>query len=374
MIRYAYWAAVLAFLTLVGMKFDRVTGFTRLIRFGETWKPTQLSVIRNLPLATNPHSAGYDGQFYAQIAVDPLLRNPELDHAIDAPAYRARRILAPAIAALLGAGHPWWTLQAYALLNIVAWLVLAGLIRQWIDCDDWVGFARWLACMFSMGVLESARQSLVDLPALLLLAIAIRACARKHSISQSTLWLALGNLAKETTLIGTLAVNCENLHDRRKWSQFIVRLTVAVLPLGIWWLYVDHRFNGLSTASDGWANLNWPFVDMIAEGRLCLEKLVKGDFDGRYSFGLLAIAGLIIQGVTLWSRRDFKSPWWRVGAGYALLLPFLGLWVWSGYWAACRAVLPLTIAFNLVLPAGPRFWPLWIVGNLTMLHAVWRFL
>ncbi|HEY4248601.1 MAG TPA: hypothetical protein VGM64_17400 [Lacunisphaera sp.] len=371
MIRYAYWAATLAFLILVGAKFDRVSGFSHLLRFGETWKHAQLSTIRNLPLATVAHSAGYDGQFYAQIATDPLLRNPELDHAIDAPAYRARRILLPAIAALIGAGNPWWTVQAYALLNIVCWLILAVLIRQWISRTDWIGFARWLACMFSMGVLESARQSLVDLPALIFLAVAIQACAQ--SIPKSALWLALGNLTKETTLIGTLALNCEGLKDRRKWGQFIFGMIIAVLPLGIWWLYVDHRFNAPSS-SEGWGNLNWPFVDMVAQGRLCLEKLLKGNFDGRYSFGLLAIMGLVVQSITLWCLRDFKSPWWRVGAAYALLLPFLGLWIWSGYWAACRAVLPLTIAFNLLLPANRRFWPLWITGNLTMLHAVWRFL
>jgi len=319
------------------------------------------------------HSAGYDGQFYAQIATDPLLRNPELDHAIDAPAYRARRILLPAIAALAGAGNAWWTVQAYALLNIFCWLVLAWVLREWIDRDDWIGFARWTACMFSMGVLESVRQSLVDLPALLLLAVGIRAYTRRRSSPQSTLWLALGNLTKETTLIGTLAVNCEELNDRGKWRQFIFKMAIAALPLGLWWLYVDHRFNGPSSG-EGWANLNWPFVDMIAQGRLCLSELVKGNFDGRYSFGLLAITGLMIQSGTLWCHRDFKSPWWRVGAAYALLFPFLGVWVWSGYWAACRAVLPLTIAFNLLLPADRRFWPLWAASNLTMLHGVWRFL
>jgi hypothetical protein len=34
----------------------------------------------------------------------------------------------------------------------------------------------------------------------------------------------------------------------------------------------------------------------------------------------------------------------------------------------------MTIAFNLLLPANRFFWPVWIVGNLVLLHAVWRFL
>ena len=51
-----------------------------------------------------------------------------------------------------------------------------------------------------------------------------------------------------------------------------------------------------------------------------------------------------------------------------------GSWVWSGYWAACRAVLPMTLAFNLLLPAGRGFWIWWIAGNLALFHGVWRFL
>ena len=72
--------------------------------------------------------------------------------------------------------------------------------------------------------------------------------------------------------------------------------------------------------------------------------------------------------------RAINHPWWRIGAAYSILLLFLSYWVWSGYWAACRAVLPMTIAFNLLLPPNRFFWPLWILGNLTLLHGVWRFL
>ncbi|MBI2515760.1 MAG: hypothetical protein HYV95_02485 [Opitutae bacterium] len=104
------------------------------------------------------------------------------------------------------------------------------------------------------------------------------------------------------------------------------------------------------------------------------EILLRGNFAGHLTFASLAITGLALQAATLWRHRQPASAWWRIGAAYSLLLLFLGPWVWSGYWAACRAVLPLTIAFNLLLPAGRAFWPLWILGNLTTLHAVWRFL
>lgn len=372
MIRYAYCIAAVLFVALVGSKFDRQTSFTSLIRFGETWQNRRLHSLENLPIATVEKSSGYDGQFYAQIALDPLLRDTELNRAIDAPAYRARRILTPAVAAVLGAGNAWWTLQVYALLNVISWFALAWLLRTWIAGNDWTGFARWGACMFSLGVLDSVRQSLVDLPALLLLSLAIRASTRVQP-SKSILWLALGNLAKETTLIGTVALCIIGYSNGSRWRRTFLLSLIPALPLLAWWLYVDHRFSAIPS-TEGLGNFTWPLLGLFVQVKSCLHELLLGNFDSRFSFGLLAVIGLTAQTSVLWRNRDFNSPWWRVGAAYSLLLPFLSVWVWSGYWAVCRALLPLTIAFNLLLPLNRRFWPLWTIGNLTLLHAVWRFL
>ena len=370
--RHAYWIASLFFAALVLARFSPHTGFTGLIRFGETWQDHRHSALQNLPLATVPKSNGYDGQFYAQIAIDPLLRGSELERVLDAPAYRARRILVPATAWLLGFGNPWWTLQAYALLNAVSWFALGCLLRDRIGTKDWLCFARWTGCMFSMGVLDSARQSLIDLPALLLLTFALRSYAQSHA-AKTSLWLALGNLAKETDLLGAIALNGDGLTSKLRRGRALFSLFAAGAPLGLWTLYVHQRFNG-SAASEGLGNFTWPLLGMLTHTKLCFHELIQGNFDGRYAFGLLAVAGLLTQAVTIWQLPQFQSPWWRVGAAYSLLLPFLGLWVWSGYWAVCRVVLPLTIAFNLLLPVNRLFWPLWIAGNLTLLHAVWRFL
>jgi len=108
--------------------------------------------------------------------------------------------------------------------------------------------------------------------------------------------------------------------------------------------------------------------------RLSASALISGDFDSRHTLALVGIPSLFLQALVLGWRRVPSDPWWRIGAAYGVLMVFLGPWVWSGYWAACRAVLPLTVAFNLLLPAGRCFWPLWIAGNLTLLHGVWRFL
>ena len=369
MSRHAYWIAALFFLALVLAKFSPPSGFSSLLRFGGTSPHPQHSALQGLPLAVVPDSYGYDGQFYAQIALDPLLRSGELAQVLDAPAYRARRILAPAAAAVIGLGQPWWTLQAYALLNVICWLALGWLLRRSIGGNDWVSFARWAGCMFSMGVLDSVRQSLVDLPALLLLALAAKAYALPRP-GQTTVYLALGNLAKETNLLGAIALQTG---PRLRWRTMLVSLSLAALPLLVWSLYVQHRFSG-SITGNGLGNFDWPLVGLLTQAKHALRELHHGNWDGRYWFSLLAIVGLFTQAATIWRAPQWSSPWWRIGAAYSVLLLFLSFWVWSGYWAACRAVLPLTVAFNLLLPATGRFWPWWVIGNLTLLHALWRFL
>lgn len=153
----AYCLALVLFATLVLLKFSPQTGFTSLIRFGETWSVHRHSSLQALPIAVVPSSNGYDGQFYAQIALDPTLRDAELPQVVvDAPAYRARRILMPALAALLGLGNPWWTIQAYAMLNVLAWLLFAWLLHRHIGGNDWIAYARWLGCVFSMGALKAS--------------------------------------------------------------------------------------------------------------------------------------------------------------------------------------------------------------------------
>lgn len=368
----AYWLAATLFAALVLAKFSPQSGFTSLIRFGETWQERRLSALQSLPIATAPDSSGYDGQFYAQIALDPLLHSAELQTALDAPSYRARRILAPATAAMTGLGNPWWTLQAYALLNVFCWFALGWLLYRQIEPGGGHAFARWAGCMFSLGVLDSVRQSLVDLPALLLLILATTAYTKVQLPTRSALWLALSNLTKETSLLGTIALLADKSLRPFPWRRAGIAL-LAALPLAFWSVYVQQRFVS-APGGAGLGNFTWPLLGPLTQAEYSLREVSLGNLDSRYTFSLVGIVGLGTQTWGLWRNPQPRSHWWRIGAAYSILLLFLGPWVWSGYWAACRAVLPMTIAFNLLLPANRGFWPLWILGNLTVLHAVWRFL
>lgn len=56
--------------------------------------------------------------------------------------------------------------------------------------------------------------------------------------------------------------------------------------------------------------------------------------------------------------------WWRLGAVYAILMLVLGDAVWEGHiGAAVRAILPLILAFNIMLPRTAKALPLLILAN-----------
>lgn len=373
MTRRAYWIAACIFVALLAAKFDAQTGFTSLIRFGETWEGRRHPLLQEMSVATVRNSNGYDGQFYAQIALDPALLNPATAQSLDVPAYRSRRILIPAIASVIGLGNPWWTLQSYALINVACWFALAWLLLKSLPASDPTSFARWLGCMFSMGVLESVRQSLVDLPALLLLTLAVSAQAQSRP-ARSTGWLALGNLAKESNLLGSLALGLDNLKQPSAVKRAVLSCGLTAIPLLAWSWYVHSRLPS-PVASDGLGNFTWPLLGLGWHVKSCLAELAAGNWDGRFSMGLIGAIGFFTQAWVLWRHPNLQSGWWRIGAAYAGLLLFLSPWVWSGYWAVSRVILPTTIAFNLLLPSTHRsFWPLWALGNATMLHALWRFL
>ena len=99
-------------------------GFTEMIGFASPGTG-ELPVLQAIPHYRHPPWGSYDGQFYAQLALEPLLRDPAIDAALDLAPYRARRILFSWSAWALGLGRPAWILQAYALQNVLFWLILA---------------------------------------------------------------------------------------------------------------------------------------------------------------------------------------------------------------------------------------------------------
>ena len=121
-------AALVLFVALIARFWHPVYGFTSLIQLDAPNDDLKIAAFRDLPVYVHRDNGGYDGLYYAQIAHDPTLRDPALPRAMDNFAYRARRILPPALAWVLGAGQPAWIIHTYPLLNVLAWFALAVLL------------------------------------------------------------------------------------------------------------------------------------------------------------------------------------------------------------------------------------------------------
>ena len=361
-------AVVLLVLAGIAARWSSTTGFTALIRFGSDFEATRLPDVKALPLAVVPGS-GYDGQFYAQIAVTPDVTSPDLKTALDQPSYRARRILLPLAAHLLGCGRSWWILQVYALLNAVAWLALAWLWWRQLDANSARGTWVWLACLMSLGALDSVRLALTDLPMVLALALAVSALQRRRFGLAALGFMAAG-FVRETAVLAVQPLGAVDNWPQRRQAWF--KAALCILPVALWCGWLVYRLPSTSHGVEG--NLAWPGLALGRHLAICLQALGSGNFDSRYTFGLVGSLGLAFQSVYLICRWRENDPWMRIGLAFACLFWFLGDFVWHGYWAAARACLPMTFAFNYRLLKESRFALRFATGNLFALHGLIRFL
>jgi hypothetical protein len=106
-------------------------GFTELILFGKQQQVAELPEVKAQHPATLSEF-GYDGQFYAQLAMDPTMRRPDLRVAVPQINYRSDRYLPMLLSYLCGFGQPRAILTAYVLLNIVFWFGLVALMAAYL--------------------------------------------------------------------------------------------------------------------------------------------------------------------------------------------------------------------------------------------------
>ena len=85
----------------------------------------------------------------------------------------------------------------------------------------------------------------------------------------------------------------------------------------------------------------------------------------------IALVGTTVQIAYLLWRAEWQSAWWRAGLPYALLAVLLAPPVWEGDPGAfVRVLLPMTVAYNVLIPSSRRFWALCIAGNLSVITSI----
>ena len=243
-----------------------IYGFTAFLQFDEAHEATGIAAFREYPVFPYRGYAPYDGLQYSQMAYHPLLEAVELRTAVDSLAYRARRILLPAAAWLLSAGQPAWIAQVYAGLNIACWLLLAAVFWKKLPVTDTRGAIAWIGLLFSAGVMGSVRLALIDLPALLLVALSLWDAERQRN-SRSAGWLAAASLTRETSILAAVAFFDWPPKTRASLLRGLLWTLLAAAPLVLWLAYVRWRLGNVEAGS---GNFTWPLVALLGKWRHCL--------------------------------------------------------------------------------------------------------
>lgn len=363
--------AVMLFLWLVARFWHPVYGFTAFLQFDEAHETTAIAAFREYPVFKHPGLAPYDGLQYSQIAYHPLLEAGELRSAVDTLIYRGRRILLPAAAWLLAAGQPAWIAQVYAALNIACWLLLAAVFWKRLPVTDARGVLAWAGLLFSAGALGSVRLALIDLPALLLVALALWETERERRRGAAG-WLAAAALTRETSLLASVALFTGPLKSRAGLVRGLFWTLLAAGPLLLWMGYVRWQVGAGNAA--GARNFTWPMAGLLENWRDCFQAMGQHNLRSFAWRTLLSTAGLTCQAAFILIWRRPADPWWRLGAVFTALLVCLGSAVWEGFPnAAPRVLLPLNLACN-VLAVRTRAPLAWLLAcNLTVFCGVLMF-
>lgn len=369
--RRLFLLAAAAALAVVAVTYYRVWspkyGITRLIQIGTELDRRGIPVYRATPKYMDPYPPdrwGFDGQYYAELSLDPLLRDPGITVALDDPAYRARRILLPWIAHALGFGHPFLTLNLYAALNPLFWLVYVVLLYRLFRGHGWYGFGGFCAMLLTCGVIECMKGSLTDFPAFVFMTGALMTGGWAGAAL-----LALAGLTREVSVLATPAL----FRYRPPWGRTILRniglgLVVGV-PMALWWAYLWWRLH-IRTHGDT-DNIDWPLVAMNRKFWEVVALARNGGirwtqfYKSEPVHAILTIVAVLTQSVYLLTHRRWENRIWRVGA---LFIPFflcIGYAQWESHFTITRQALPITLAFNLILALSPerRRWIWYVLGN-----------
>lgn len=170
---------------------------------------------------------GYDGQFYYQIAVNPLAAVEFMDNA----AYRYQRIVYPIFVHLLSFGHPTLVPQILLAVNYASIIFSVELISQlllkyglnpWFSLGYGLYFGQAIGLTFCTA--EPFTYFLVCLAILLL---------HRQALYQAAFVLGVASLSRETAVLFPVGYVIFFI-IQKEWKKAIGFLSLGVVPLIIW--------------------------------------------------------------------------------------------------------------------------------------------
>lgn len=314
--------------------------------------------------ATAPRESpdGYDGQFYATVASDPLFLHADTRKGLDKANYRATRILVPLAAWLLAGGHGAVAVVVYQLLCWLLAVAAVCVVAFWLHAD---GRSVWWAglLVFNAGIATSILRSTPDAAALsLLLAALVAAHTRRGALP--TVLATLATVARETFYLGAaaLAIDAFRRGDRRG------ALRLALVPLavfGAWKLFLRSRV-GISINVLR-SNFGAPFAWLPTKAA---RVLAAGALGSAETWGFLAVlATFVAVGVVLLRDRE-RDATWLLFVAFGCIAALASLNVYAEVYAYGRVLIATPF---LALPIASRLrsaWERWTVRSVPILFAV----
>jgi hypothetical protein len=349
---------IIILLVLKGL-YSTEYGFTEMLRYGEKFETSAFNEVKQVHRKIFP-GYGFDGQFYANLAIDPTLTHKNLTAVMDLPQYRSRRIFMPLCAFLLGRGNPALTINAYALGNFIFWIGLCILVFYKIRPSNLQDYACTLMIIFSSGVVGSALLALTDMPSTVFLFAAL---------IFPTFWPLLfccGILTRETTILFTpVFLVIESLQKKRPLS-IVLKSVISITPAFLWYGYSMWRIPEPIFIEKVYG---LPFLAMFHRlGSIAYHW--PGTFYPHQLLYFLTAISLTAQCAYFALRRRLMDPIWLTGATSAFFFTVMGYASWMEYSWMLRYSLPMTFAFNLLLAKeDPRTFATWFpLGNIGCMY------
>ena len=262
---------------------------------------------------------GYDGQFAYYIARDPA-NSPD---CLDVPAYRAQRILLPALGRVFSLGQETLIPWAFVIVNLIA---LAGATALLEELLSTLNVSRWYALTYGLfiGVFMAVRLSTTETLAYGLVIAGIW-FGQRDKLGIAAIMLALAGLAKETTGLFTAGYLLYFALNRRWWDAVRMGLIVGV-PFLAWQIALYDWLGEFGIGSGGAKATPFEIIPYGGLFKIATEGSVAA---------FLVLAGLLFipaaVGPSLWalwhSGRDLRDRKWDLYAcllfANAAIMPFV---------------------------------------------------
>ena len=258
---------------------------------------------------------GYDGQFYAALATDPFLRSRDTVKALDAPAYRASRILLPMLAWCAAAGNGRAAVVAYQVLCWTSGVLAVVLASAWVRRE---GGSAWSGVLLvaNAGLVTAMLRSTPD-GAAVSLVVATLWLAEQELDGRALSGASAAVLCRETGLLAPLAVAVRQAVERN-YHQAIRYALIPIIPQLVWQGYLQATLHPTFRFP---TSVSVPLVGLV--GRLAAIGAEKPVLLSQEFWGTLGAVLTLLGGVAVALSGDRFQPRRLAFVAFAVLTVLL---------------------------------------------------